>query len=293
MEQTIQYKKTLAEKYIKDCLTNDSVNDSGNNAANVCNVKNASNKSNGSNDSYKDCDDYDNDILIIDETQKKYQPIQPCILSPPKEEECALIMSVQCLNTAVATVVTTEPGELMKLNPLNMVAKNDADIILDIPTVDSVLAEPCVTPTKTKRTYKKRCQPKKKQKTTQNDAPTANCYNLRTRPSIKYAEHASSSANGTVDAGDDVIVLDNDDDKERKKDEIFLVENILDHVATLDIAGNVVDIKFLVKWAGYSNEQNSWASANDFTSPVPINTYWVNLIKTLKASRHDSQDDFF
>ncbi|KAK4510556.1 40S ribosomal protein mrp2, mitochondrial [Mucor velutinosus] len=67
------------------------------------------------------------------------------------------------------------------------------------------------------------------------------------------------------------------------EDEIFEVEDIRDHRYRDDD-----EIEYLVKWAGYSERENEYITADLFSSPIPIKKYWekVKLNKELQHQRH-------
>jgi transposase InsO family protein len=69
------------------------------------------------------------------------------------------------------------------------------------------------------------------------------------------------------------------------EDEIFEVEDIRDHRYN-----DSDEIEYLVKWAGYSERENEYITADLFSSPIPIKKYWekVKLHKELQHQRQTS-----
>ena len=59
--------------------------------------------------------------------------------------------------------------------------------------------------------------------------------------------------------------------RERDKIQHFRVENILDHKLDRRKGSSC---EYLVKWAGYAEEENSWISANDFDDVNINKKYW-------------------
>jgi hypothetical protein len=66
-------------------------------------------------------------------------------------------------------------------------------------------------------------------------------------------------------------------ESEDKKSDHFEVEKIMDHQSE-----GASGWKYLVKWKGYSENENTWVSAKDFDSLGPIEKYWRERAKNKK-----------